>query len=149
MASITSGATRNVYIGSVDDFEKFNEEKFRQDFGEFGGKSRLREMSKAVKLIIMALLQRLSKSISFPSKRPPLSTCKSTSSELLSARPGFTDPARPSIQLCSRQRYQSDRADQSECRVQRLQDILWQGSMCESTQASVGRSAFTIHFSSP
>jgi hypothetical protein len=39
MANITSGATRNVYIGSVDDFEKFNEEKLRQDFGEFGGKS--------------------------------------------------------------------------------------------------------------
>ncbi|KAG7532258.1 hypothetical protein FFLO_03653 [Filobasidium floriforme] len=36
MANITSGATRNVYIGSVDDFEKFNEAKLRQDFGEFG-----------------------------------------------------------------------------------------------------------------
>lgn len=36
MASIASGATRNVYIGNIEDFEKFTEEKLRQDFSEFG-----------------------------------------------------------------------------------------------------------------
>jgi hypothetical protein len=40
LASIAAGATRNVYIGSIDDLEKYNEEKLRQDLGEFGGKSR-------------------------------------------------------------------------------------------------------------
>lgn len=36
MANIASGGTRNVYIGNIEDFEKFTEEKLRQDFGEFG-----------------------------------------------------------------------------------------------------------------
>ena len=31
-----SGATRNVYIGNVEDFDKYNEEKLRRDFGEYG-----------------------------------------------------------------------------------------------------------------
>lgn len=34
--AVHSGATRNVYIGNVEDFDKFNEEKLRRDFGEYG-----------------------------------------------------------------------------------------------------------------
>ena len=31
-----SGATRNVYIGNIEDFELFSEEKLKRDFGEYG-----------------------------------------------------------------------------------------------------------------
>lgn len=34
--AVHSGATRNVYIGNVEDFDTFNEEKLRRDFGEYG-----------------------------------------------------------------------------------------------------------------
>ena len=34
--SVPSGATRNVYVGNIEDFETFNEEKLKRDFGEFG-----------------------------------------------------------------------------------------------------------------
>ncbi|KAG1830189.1 hypothetical protein EV424DRAFT_1470472 [Suillus variegatus] len=34
--AVHSGATRNVYVGSIEDFELFNEEKLKRDFGEFG-----------------------------------------------------------------------------------------------------------------
>ena len=34
--AIHSGATRNVYIGNVEDFEVFNEDKLKRDFGEYG-----------------------------------------------------------------------------------------------------------------
>ncbi|KAF7323996.1 RNA-binding protein nrd1 [Mycena kentingensis (nom. inval.)] len=34
--AVHAGATRNVYIGNVEDFEVFNEERLRADFGEFG-----------------------------------------------------------------------------------------------------------------
>ena len=34
--TLHSGATRNVYIGNVEDFDKFNEEKLKRDFGEYG-----------------------------------------------------------------------------------------------------------------
>ncbi|THH03072.1 hypothetical protein EW145_g6555 [Phellinidium pouzarii] len=34
--AVHSGATRNVYIGNVEDFDKLNEEKLRRDFGEYG-----------------------------------------------------------------------------------------------------------------
>jgi hypothetical protein len=40
LSNINAGATRNVYIGSIDDLEKYNEEKLRQDLGEFGGEFR-------------------------------------------------------------------------------------------------------------
>jgi hypothetical protein len=58
MANITSGATRNVYIGSVDDFEKFNEAKLRQDFGEFGGMFSDPVVSRAVMLTTSATQHR-------------------------------------------------------------------------------------------
>lgn len=38
-----AGASRNVYIGSVPDFEVFTEQKLREDFGAFGGESLLSE----------------------------------------------------------------------------------------------------------
>lgn len=31
-----SGATRNVYIGNIEDFDTFNEEKLKRDFAEYG-----------------------------------------------------------------------------------------------------------------
>ena len=34
--AVHSGATRNVYIGNVEDFDVYNEEKLKRDFGEFG-----------------------------------------------------------------------------------------------------------------
>ncbi|WVQ98976.1 hypothetical protein IAU59_006108 [Kwoniella sp. CBS 9459] len=36
LQAIQSGASRNVYIGSIADFNLFTDEKLRQDFGEFG-----------------------------------------------------------------------------------------------------------------
>ena len=34
--SVHSSATRNVYIGNIEDFEAFSEERLKRDFGEFG-----------------------------------------------------------------------------------------------------------------
>jgi len=34
--AVHSGATRNVYIGNIEDFETFNDDKLKRDFGEFG-----------------------------------------------------------------------------------------------------------------
>jgi RNA recognition motif-containing protein len=34
--AVHSGATRNVYIGNVEDFETFTDERLKRDFGEFG-----------------------------------------------------------------------------------------------------------------
>lgn len=34
--AVHAGATRNVYIGNVEDFESFSEEKLKRDFGEYG-----------------------------------------------------------------------------------------------------------------
>jgi RNA recognition motif-containing protein len=34
--AVHSGATRNVYIGNIEDFESFNDDKLKRDFGEFG-----------------------------------------------------------------------------------------------------------------
>ncbi|CCM03933.1 uncharacterized protein FIBRA_06085 [Fibroporia radiculosa] len=34
--AVHSGATRNVYIGNIEDFDTFNEEKLKRDFCEFG-----------------------------------------------------------------------------------------------------------------
>ncbi|KAG8862567.1 hypothetical protein FRB96_001124 [Tulasnella sp. 330] len=34
--SIHNGATRNVYIGNIEDFDVFNEDKLKRDFGEYG-----------------------------------------------------------------------------------------------------------------
>ncbi|KIY46099.1 hypothetical protein FISHEDRAFT_47922 [Fistulina hepatica ATCC 64428] len=34
--AVHAGATRNVYIGNIEDFETFTEERLKQDFGEFG-----------------------------------------------------------------------------------------------------------------
>ena len=34
--AVHSGATRNVYIGNVEDFDKYNEDKLKRDFGEYG-----------------------------------------------------------------------------------------------------------------
>ncbi|TEB37621.1 hypothetical protein FA13DRAFT_1882227 [Coprinellus micaceus] len=34
--AVHSGSTRNVYIGNIEDFEVFNEEKLKRDFGEYG-----------------------------------------------------------------------------------------------------------------
>ncbi|KAI0061924.1 hypothetical protein BV25DRAFT_1916579 [Artomyces pyxidatus] len=34
--AVHSGATRNVYIGNIEDFETFSEERLKRDFGEFG-----------------------------------------------------------------------------------------------------------------
>lgn len=33
---VQSGGSRNVYIGNIDDFEIYTEEKLRADFGEYG-----------------------------------------------------------------------------------------------------------------
>jgi hypothetical protein len=40
LQAVQVGASRNVYIGSISDFVTFNEEKLREDFGEYGGESR-------------------------------------------------------------------------------------------------------------
>lgn len=34
--AVHSGATRNVYVGNLEDFEAFNEERLKRDFGEYG-----------------------------------------------------------------------------------------------------------------
>ncbi|KAL0568537.1 hypothetical protein V5O48_013444 [Marasmius crinis-equi] len=34
--SVHGGATRNVYIGNIEDFESYNEERLKRDFGEYG-----------------------------------------------------------------------------------------------------------------
>ena len=34
--SVHSGATRNVYIGNIEDFDAFSEERLKRDFGEYG-----------------------------------------------------------------------------------------------------------------
>lgn len=34
--AVHSGATRNVYIGNVEDYETFTEDKLKRDFGEYG-----------------------------------------------------------------------------------------------------------------
>jgi len=34
--SIHAGATRNVYVGNIEDFETFSVEKLKRDFGEYG-----------------------------------------------------------------------------------------------------------------
>ncbi|KAI0359526.1 hypothetical protein OH77DRAFT_1434665 [Trametes cingulata] len=34
--AVHAGATRNVYVGNIEDFDTFTEEKLRRDFGEFG-----------------------------------------------------------------------------------------------------------------
>lgn len=37
LADVQQGASRNVYIGQITDFDVFNAEKLRADFGEYGG----------------------------------------------------------------------------------------------------------------
>ncbi|EPT00418.1 hypothetical protein FOMPIDRAFT_1049739 [Fomitopsis schrenkii] len=34
--AVHGGATRNVYVGNIEDFDSFNEEKLKRDFGEYG-----------------------------------------------------------------------------------------------------------------
>ena len=34
--AVQSGATRNVYVGNIEDFETFTEDRLKRDFGEFG-----------------------------------------------------------------------------------------------------------------
>jgi hypothetical protein len=34
--AVHSGATRNVYVGNIEDFETFSEDKLKRDFGEYG-----------------------------------------------------------------------------------------------------------------
>ncbi|KAF8845932.1 hypothetical protein BDN67DRAFT_1006441 [Paxillus ammoniavirescens] len=34
--AVHSGATRNVYVGNIEDFELFSDDKLKRDFGEFG-----------------------------------------------------------------------------------------------------------------
>ena len=34
--AVHAGATRNVYVGHIEDFDTFPEEKLKRDFGEFG-----------------------------------------------------------------------------------------------------------------
>ena len=34
--AVHSGATRNVYVGNIEDFDTFNDEKLKRDFGEYG-----------------------------------------------------------------------------------------------------------------
>lgn len=34
--AVHSGATRNVYVGNIEDFETFTEDRLKRDFGEFG-----------------------------------------------------------------------------------------------------------------
>ena len=34
--AVHGGATRNVYVGNIEDFEVYNEEKLKRDFGEYG-----------------------------------------------------------------------------------------------------------------
>ena len=34
--AVHSGATRNVYIGNIEDFDVFTDEKLKRDFGEYG-----------------------------------------------------------------------------------------------------------------
>ena len=34
--AVHSGATRNVYVGNIEDVDTFNEEKLKRDFGEYG-----------------------------------------------------------------------------------------------------------------
>ena len=34
--AVHGGATRNVYIGNIEDFEVYTEEKLKRDFGEYG-----------------------------------------------------------------------------------------------------------------
>ena len=34
--AVHSGATRNVYVGNIEDFELFGQEKLKRDFGEYG-----------------------------------------------------------------------------------------------------------------
>ena len=34
--AVHSGATRNVYIGNVEDYETFTEDRLKRDFGEYG-----------------------------------------------------------------------------------------------------------------
>lgn len=34
--AVHSGATRNVYVGNIEDFELFSEDKLKRDFGEYG-----------------------------------------------------------------------------------------------------------------
>lgn len=34
--AVHGGATRNVYVGNIEDFDAFNEEKLKRDFGEYG-----------------------------------------------------------------------------------------------------------------
>ena len=35
-SALHAGASRNVYVGAITDFETVNEEKLRKDFSEFG-----------------------------------------------------------------------------------------------------------------
>jgi hypothetical protein len=39
LAAVDAGASRNVYVGGIKDFDLFNEDKLRRDFSEFGGGS--------------------------------------------------------------------------------------------------------------
>jgi hypothetical protein len=41
LVSIDNGASRNVYIGGITDFEKYNEHKLREDFEQFGGEEEI------------------------------------------------------------------------------------------------------------
>ena len=34
--AVHSGATRNVYVGNIEDFDTYTEEKLKRDFGEYG-----------------------------------------------------------------------------------------------------------------
>ena len=34
--AVHSGATGNVYVGNIEDFDTFTEEKLKRDFGEYG-----------------------------------------------------------------------------------------------------------------
>lgn len=38
-AVMVGGATRIVYIGGVEDFDAYNEQRLRDDFGTFGGEA--------------------------------------------------------------------------------------------------------------
>jgi hypothetical protein len=39
MQAVQAGASRNVYIGGIQDFETFNMDKLKADFATFGGES--------------------------------------------------------------------------------------------------------------
>ncbi|TYJ58090.1 hypothetical protein B9479_001186 [Cryptococcus floricola] len=77
LQAIQAGASRNVYIGQIADFELFTDEKLRQDFGEFGDIDMINFLvDKGVGFVNFTSIQSAQKAIEGIKLKPEYSTLR-------------------------------------------------------------------------